>query len=338
MEKVKIALVGIGGISQVVRIPSLKKLDDVELVALCDTDRSKVSFVADKFEVPRVYSDIQYLLKKETELNGIIICTPNNLHYPMALACLDAGLNTMVEKPLALSAEQAQRMVDKAEKKKVHLVAGMNNRFRDDAVILKDFMDKNELGQPFYVKSGWLKRWNRSKQKGWIIDKKIAGGGVMMDLGIQLIDLDLWLLGNPKIKQVKAYLYNLSNAGNVEDSGLVVIETENNVVVTVEVSWRMHLERSLSYTHFFGSEGGAFLNPLRLNKEMHGNLVNVSPMQIDMNVDIFKKAFESEIKNFVAVIKNESEPITPGRDGVYLMRIMDAVYESAATGKTIEFS
>ncbi len=335
MEKVKIALVGIGGISQVVRIPMLKKNEAVDLVALCDIDASKVSFVADKYDVPHVYYDIQNLLKKE-ELDGILICTPNNLHYPMALAALGKGVHTMVEKPIALNAVQAQRMVDKAKDNRVNLICGMNNRFRDDAVILRDFIANNELGKPFYAKCGWLKRWGRRAQQNWISDSKIAGGGVVMDLGIQLIDLALWLLGKPKVTGVKSYFYNLFGSGDVEDSALVVIETADGVAITIEVSWRLHLQKDLVYTHVFGNEGGAFLNPLSLNKELHGNLVNVSPMQVDANADMFKKAYESEIKNFVDVIRGEAEPVTPGEDAVYLMKIMDAVYESGKTAKAVE--
>jgi predicted dehydrogenase len=174
MDKLKIALVGIGGISQVVRIPILKKMDDVELVALCDVDGAKVSFIAEKNNIPNFYIDIQELLSKE-KLDGILICTPNNLHYPMALARLEKGIHTLVEKPVALNAEQTERMVNIAKSKNVHLVCGMYYRFRYDAVILKDFMLKNEIGKPFYVKSGWLRDWARGVQTSWLYDKKISG-------------------------------------------------------------------------------------------------------------------------------------------------------------------
>ena len=88
MSTIKIALAGVGGISQIVRIPTLKKMEDVELVAICDLDEAKVSFIADKFDIPRAYFDIQNMLNRE-HLDGIFICTPNNFHYPMALASLE---------------------------------------------------------------------------------------------------------------------------------------------------------------------------------------------------------------------------------------------------------
>jgi predicted dehydrogenase len=334
MEKTKIAIVGVGGISQVARIPYLKKREDVELVALCDIDGAKASAIANKFKIPNYYYDVQNLIRTE-KVDGILVCTPNNLHYPIALASLNSKIPTMVEKPLALNAKQAEKLVAAAKNNNTLLMVGMNNRFREDAVILKDFMSKDELGQPYYIKTGWLKRWNKNLQQGWFTDKKIAGGGVIMDLGIQLIDLSLWLLGLPEIKNVRAYNYNTFTKSDTEDSALIVIETVTNVVVTIEVSWRMHQEQDMIYTNVFGREGGAFLNPLRLNKELHGNLVNVTPTQQGSGAELFKRGFENELNNFIECLQGRAKPVTPGEDGLYIMKIIDAIYESASTGQQV---
>jgi len=336
MNNVKIALVGVGGISQIVRIPTLKKMEDVDLVAICDLDEAKVSFIADKFDIPRVYFDIQNLLRRE-ELDGLFICTPNNMHYSMALASLDKRIDTLVEKPIAMNAQQAIRLAEKANQTDTKLVVGMNYRFRDDAMVLKEFLSKNEIGKPFYVKTGWLRHWSGPQLQNWLTVAKVAGGGVLMDMGIQLIDLSLWLLGKPKIKNVRAFTYNIFIDTDVEDSALAVIQTEDDVAITVEVAWRMHLEKDMNYTNFFGREGGAFMNPLRIHKELHGKLVNVTPINFELNVDIFKKSFENEMRNFIKVIKREVEPVTPIEDGIYLMKIIDALYQSAKSGKQVEF-
>jgi predicted dehydrogenase len=335
MEKVRVALVGVGGISQIVRIPALLKMEDVELVALCDIDEGRLAVVSEKFGINKVHFDMQNLLKSE-KLDGIFICTPNNFHYPMALLALEYGIPVLVEKPIALNYEQASRLADISGQSGVHLVIGMNNRFRDDAIILKDFLEKNELGAPFYIKSGWLRRWGRQPHQYWMNDPRISGGGVMMDMGIQLIDLALWLTGKPDVKSIRSFMYNIFDEGDVEDSALAVIETYDQAVITVEVSWRMHLEKDMNYTHVFGKQGGAFMNPLRLFKEMHGNLVNVTPVYTESNVDVFKNSFELEIRNFIEVIKGKAEPVTPAQDGAYIMRIMDKVYESARTGRQID--
>jgi len=335
MDKVRVAMVGAGGISQVVRIPILKKMDDVELVALCDIDESKASLIADKFAIKNVYDDIEYLLKQE-KLDGIFICTPNNLHYPMALAALQQGVPALIEKPVALNAPQAKKIAKKANESKIKMMVGMNNRFRSDAMILKNFLEQDELGTPFYVKTGWLKRWNRQPHQSWLYDVKISGGGVIMDLGIQLIDLVLWLLGKPQIKTIRSYFNTMTAAGKAEDTALVIIETVNQVVITLEVAWRLHMEKDIIYTNVFGQKGSALLNPLRLYKDMHGNLVNVTPIHDEANVDMYKNAFEKEIRNFIDVIKGDAEPVTPIEDGVYIMEVMDALYQSARQGKPVE--
>ena len=241
MGNIKMALVGTGGISQIYRIPAIKKVSDIDLVALCDIDESKAGFIADKYQVPNIYYDIQTMLRKES-LDGIIICTPNSFHYPMAFTCLENKIPTLVEKPLALNESQARRLVEKSVEKNTPLLVGMNNRFRDDVVLINDFLKDNEIGTPFYIKAGWLKKWNRIPQHQWTTDPKMAGGGVIIDLGLPLIDLALWLLEHPRVKSVRTFSYNMAYQKEVEDSALVVIETQEKVTITVEVSWCLHLE------------------------------------------------------------------------------------------------
>jgi len=256
----------------------------------------------------------------------------------MALASMEKNIPTLGEKPLALNLKQAERIAEKARETNTKLVVGMNYRFRDDAMVLKEFMGKNEIGEPYYIKTGWLRHWSRPNLQGWLTERRMSGGGVMMDMGIQLIDLALWLIDKPKVKNVRAYSYNIFMEGDVEDSALATIETETGTVITVEVSWRMHLEKDMNYTHVFGKAGGAFMNPLRLYKELHGKLVNMTPIDFASNVDVFKRSFENEMHNFINVIRDEEAPVTPVEDGVYIMQILDAIYQSANTGKQIDLS
>jgi predicted dehydrogenase len=337
MKKVRVALVGTGGISQVVRIPTLKKMEDVDLVALCDIDRSKASFIANKYDIKNVYDDIEHLLRQE-KLDGIFICTPNNLHYPMALAAIQQKVPALIEKPVALNAQQAKKIAKKAAEANIPVMVAMNNRFRQDAIILKNFLEKDELGRPFYIKTGWLKKWNRQPYQGWLYDIRISGGGVIMDLGIQLIDLVLWLLDKPQIKSILSYFNTMSSTQQSEESALVIIETANRVIITVEVAWQFHMEKNMIYTNVFGQKGSALLNPLRLYKDLHGNLVNVTPIHDETDVDMYKSAFEKEIRNFIDVIKGEASPVTPIDDGVYVMEIIDLLYQSARQGKQVEFT
>jgi predicted dehydrogenase len=334
MDKLKVAVVGVGSIAQVVHVPILKNMEDVELVAICDVDEAKVNILTEKFEIPRGYFLIDNLIKEE-KLDAIFICTTNLYHYPMSYLALSNGIDVFVEKPIALNSHEAEKLYKLAEEKNLTAMVGMQNRFRDDVLTLKEFIEKDELGEIFYIKAGWLKKWMRSPAQSWLESKDYAGGGVLIDLGSQLIDLALYLTGLPKIKKVRLLDYKLNPDIKVEEAALAVIETESHMSITVEISWRMHLENDMIYTHLFGKKGAAYLNPLRINKELHGNLVNVTPVVVESKAERYKKSYKNEINHFIEVVKGEEKNQSSAKDAFYIMKIIDALYESGKRGQEV---
>jgi predicted dehydrogenase len=333
MDKVKIGVIGTGSIAQVVHLPILSKLEDVELVAICDIDDTKIKVLSEKFHIPRWYYLIDNMMKHE-KLDAIHICTPSVFHYPMAFLALKNGVNVFVEKPISLTYQEAEKLHDLAETNGLTVMVGMQNRFRDDVAILKDFIDNDELGDIYYIKAGWLKKWAKAPERGWY-EKKDSGGGVMIDMGIQLIDLGLYLTNLPEIYSVRLYDYALTPDLEVEEAALAVIKTKSGLTLTIEVSWKMHLDHDINYTHIFGKKGSAYLNPLRINKELHGNLVNVTPMLTEDKAIRYKKSYEAEISHFINVIKGEEENMSSSEDAMYIMKIINALSESASTNKEI---
>ena len=334
MAKFKVAVVGLGSIAQVVHLPILKKMEDIELVAVCDVDESKADVLTKKFNIPHWYEQIDNMIAKE-ELDAIHICANSHYHFPMSYLALQNDIHVFVEKPLALNRDQAVRIARLAKEKKLTVMVGMQNRFRDDVQILREFIDKDELGEIFYIKAGWLKKWDRSSLREWQIKKQQAGGGVMIDLGSQLIDLAMYLTGLPKIRSVRMYDYTINPDFEVEDAALAVLQTQDGMSVTIEVSWRMHLDHDMIYTHIFGKKGAAYLNPLRINKELHNNLVNVTPMLTENNKDRYKQAYRNEIHHFYRVLDGTEENMSSADDAYYIMSILDALYESSRSGKEI---
>ena len=335
MDKVKVGLVGVGSISQIVHLPILKKMQNVEVRALCDVDETKMARLLEKFEVPNWYRTPDLMIKEE-ELDAVFICTTSHYHFPMAYLALKSGLHVFVEKPIALNAPDAKKLVDLAEEKNLTLMVGMQNRFRDDVQILKEFMANDELGEIFYIKTGWLRQWDRSPLQPWQVKKEYSGGGVVIDMGTQLIDLALYLTGMPEIERVRLHDYTLNPDYKVEDAALAVIKAKSGMSITIEVSWRMHLERDMVYTHIFGKKGSAYLNPLRIHKELHGNLVNVTPLLQNQNSELrFKKAYETELKHFLNLVQGDVQNLSSARDSYQVMRIVDALYESAKANREI---
>ena len=130
MEKARIGIVGLGSIAQTIHLPILSKFPDVEIVAVCDVDRAKAQFVADKFKVRRYYNNFEKMLAIEQDLDGIDICTPTILHKDMAIAALGEKNNVLIEKPLARTSMEAEEITAAAKKYHQTLMVGMNNRFR----------------------------------------------------------------------------------------------------------------------------------------------------------------------------------------------------------------
>ena len=337
MEKLRVGLVGAGSIAQVAHLPILAKHPDIDLVAVCDTDDGKMKSLTAKFDIPKWYYVYDKMLKNEN-LDALVISTPSVFHYPMAYMALKKGVHVFVEKPVALKLNDAEKLEAQAKKGKLSVMVGMQNRFRSDVKILKEFIQKGELGEIFYIKTGWLKRWNKKDMASWHSEKKSSGGGVLMDMGIPLLDLVYFIMDFPKIKKIRLYDYYLNPDIDVEDAALAIIEMKSGMTITVEISWRMFLKKDTVYTHVFGKKGAAKLNPLRVNKTLYGNLVNVSPLDIDQNTDFFKTAYKEQINNFVKTVRGEEPNHSSIADAIKIMRIIEALYESAKRGEEIVFS
>jgi len=331
MQKVKIAVVGLGWVAQIFHLPILTKMEDVEVVAVCDKDKARAKFIAEKFGINRWYNDYQEMLKTE-DIDAVDICTSTDAHLPISVASFQAGKDVFIEKPIARFYDEAVKIAETAKENKKKLMVGMNNRFRPDAMILKSFIEGGELGKVFYIKAGWLKKL--TADRGWLTKKEKAGGGVFLDLGIVLLDLSLWMLGFPTVQRVSARMFS-HETKNVEDTCLGFYETTQGVTTFFESSWSFHSEQDFFYCKIYGSEGSAQLNPLQINKKLHGSIVNVTPQKIETPQNLYKKSYENELKHFIGALHGYHQIISTGEEAVQRMRIVDALYKSADKRKEV---
>ncbi|MFI5136076.1 MAG: Gfo/Idh/MocA family protein [Chitinophagales bacterium] len=333
MEKLRLGIVGLGWVSQVFHLPLLTKFEDAEVVAVCDRDKARSKMIAEKFGIARHYTDYQQMLATE-DLAAVDVCTSTDAHLQVTLDALEAGKDVFVEKPIARHYSEAVQMAEAAKQHKRKLMVGMNNRFRPDTMILKSFVEKGELGKVFYAKTGWLKKL--SNNNPWMTQKDKAGGGVFLDLGIVMLDLVLWMLGYPEVHRVSAKMYK-HKTKSVEDSCIAFIEMKFGPSVILEVSWSFLSALDFLYCDFFGSEGSAMINPLRIHKQLHGSLVNVTPVKIESPQNLYKKSYENELKHFIGAARGLHDVISTGDEAVQRMRIAEAIYQSAEKGKEIIF-
>ncbi len=334
MSKIKIGIVGLGGISQIIHLPILSKMDDVEISAVCDSDISKCKSISSKYNVKKYYTDVNNMLGESDDISAVIVATQTSVHKDIAKKCLEAGKDILIEKPIARNYKEAKIIVDTAARMKKKIMVGMNNRFRNDMMLQRTFIKAGEIGEIFYVKAGWIKP--KSSDQRWMLQKDMSGGGVFLDNGIAMLDLGLWILGFPEIKRVSATNY-YHNTKSVEDSSIVMINFKNKTTLTVEVSWGIQREGELFYCNAFGKTGSTSINPFAIYKKMEENLYNITPKKINIPANPFKKSYEYELQHFIGALKGNNDLISSGKEALKVMQIADAVYKSARSGKEIIF-
>lgn len=332
MEKSRVLITGLGGIAQIVHLPILSKMENVEIAGICDIDKSKTKSIAQKYGIKEAYSSIDEMLNN-VAADCLIVTSPTSLHHEHSIKGLKKGLNVLAEKPLARNYAEAAEIVDAAKKAKKLLMVGMNHRFLPEVMMQESFVSAGEIGEVFYIKAGYLKK--KSTTEKWSVNKTESGGGVFMDLGIVVLDIALWMMKFPKIKTVSAVNYNHAFK-NVEDSSFVLLRFHNGSTISIETSWSLHRSSDMFYVNVYGKEGSSSINPLRIYKNMHDTLVNVTPVKIEKPANVFKRTYEYELNNFINSVQTGKPSLSDGSEALERMKIIDAIYESAQSGKEIE--
>lgn len=330
-ESTKIAIVGLGGMAQLVHLPILSKLKDVEIASVAEVKKSRLTTVADKFNIKQRFADYKELIEK-TEFDAAVIATPTNTHLEIATEFLKAGKHLLIEKPIARTFAEAKKIEDAAQKNNCYIMVGMNLRFRPDAMLLKSLVNSGALGDVFYIKCGWLRK--QSSEQKWITRKSKAGGGVMLDLGINLFDLSLWLLDFPDIQSVSVQKFN-HNTKSVEDSAVGFVRCKNGSVINFDVSWSLHSESDGFNLAAYGSKGTAHLNPFTAYRRIDSTQIDLSPQTFGKK-NLFKKSYENELKYFVGALKGKNPIFSSGGDALKRMKLIEALYESAEKNREIK--
>ena len=331
-SEVRIGVLGTGAIAQIIHLPVLAELPGARVTAVCDRDYAKAKAIATRMDVPRVYERDEELFASE-DVDAIIICSPSHLHEPQAVAALGAGKHVLVERPLALDAEGAESVLEAAKRADRVVMVALNNRYRPDALGVKAFAANGELGDIFSIKGAWYNRKVRPKRHTWRHHRETAGGGAFMDLGVQVLDLCLWMVDYPQVDRVSAHMHPGENM-EVEDAASVLLRLANGGTVTVEVTWSLYGERDRHAVRVLGTGGSASLQPLKVFKEVEHAILDVTPTVPQGRENAYTASYREELRQFVAAAAHGGHQ-QPPREQVQLMRIVSAVYQSAEKGKEI---
>ena len=350
-KKPKIAIIGCGGIAKNAHMNSYRELNRFEVVAACDILPDRAKAFAEANGIPQYFTDYHDVLKLEG-LDAVDICTPNYLHSIIAVDALNAGLNVLCEKPDAINPVEAEKMKAAAEKNGKLLMVIRNNRFANHSIFLKKYIEEGKLGHIYDARCGWQRRRGIPARGGWVTTQEQSGGGPLIDLGVHMIDLTMWLMGNPTPVAVSGCTYtafannrsestaskygdvNENGTFDVEDLAMGFIRFDNGACLQIEFSWASNIERDNKFYELRGTEAGAswsFIDDtLRIFKEECGTNTDLTPK--------FKKprhGHVGNIENFADALEGKAEPVFKPQQGIDMIKILCAIYESAKTGKEV---
>lgn len=344
--KLRYACIGAGGIAEKKHLNEYAKLADIELAAVCDPDLKAAERLAGKFGVPKVYADYQELFEAE-KLDLVSICTPNCLHAPIAVKALEKGVHVHCEKPLAIHAQGAQAIVDAKNRYGRMVMVALNNRFTQESLFVKKYADAGLFGEIYHAKCGWRRRNGIPGKGAWFTDRKLSGGGALIDLGVHFLDLTLYFMGYPQAQSVSGAVYSkfgestnrlrpgYRNNGDgrfdVEDLAVGMVRMENHATIDFEFSWASNIEKETKYYELLGTKGGVAFRDgeLKIFSEVLDTSINIVP---ELNSAIRSM---NEFEHFVECIRTGREPAASPEQAVSLMKIIDGIYLSDTQRKEI---
>ncbi len=353
-EPIGIGIIGAGTIAESNHLPGYQKQPDARIVAIADVNGERAQGIAEKFGAPHSYADYRELLA-DPDVQAVSVCAPNFQHAPLSIAALQAGKHVIVEKPPALSAAEGRQVAEIARASGKVFMVCQNQRFRPEVMQLRRYVEAGELGEVYYAKTSILRR--RGAPGGWFAQKKLSGGGALIDIGVHCLDWTRWILGNPRPRQVlgvtrqKIGSYHLDEhrsytpadmrgqpraenwAGDADELAYAVIRMEPDVTLTLEVSWALNLERDTSATEIFGDKAGAKLEPLTIYGEEMGRLVDKTPRVQPIP---YAETHARAIRHFLDCIHTNQQPMSDAAQAIVTLQILDAIYESSHTGKLVE--
>jgi predicted dehydrogenase len=351
-QKLRVGVIGAG--VGVLHLAAYSQLPRVEIVALAGLDE-RVPKLAAEYRVPQTYGDYQELLA-QPGIDAVSVCVPNALHAPVALAALAAGKHVLVEKPIARNAAEGQTIAAAAERAGKLVMISFDKRHRADSQWLKRYIASGALGTIYYAKAHWMRRAGIPRLGSWFVSKELAGGGPLIDLGVHVLDLALYLMGEPTPVSVTASTYaefgprgqkgwEMRGAAastrlpyEVEDLGTAFIRTAGGATLLLEASWATHSGHGDDFgVTLYGTEGGAELlvrnythdQTVRLFSDLDGAPIDLTP-RIPKQDGHF-----GVIERFVAAILDGAPPSPSAAEGVTRAAIIDACYQSATERREI---
>ena len=352
-KKIRIALIGCGGMGNHHLIGYTgENASKFEIAALCDIEKNKAETAKSRYGLDcDIYEDYNEVLK-QADIDAVDIATPNYLHSVIAIAALNAGKHVFCEKPDCITVDQAMAMKEASEKAGKVLMVMRNNRYYEGSKFLKGYINDGGMGEIYAGRCGWQRRRGIPGKGGWFTTKAQSGGGPLIDLGVHMIDLSIWLMGNPTPVAVSGCTYmkfandkSQSDSINstfgvakedgtfdVEDLAMGFIKFDNGACLQIEFSWASNIDEEKRYVELRGTKAGCSWvngNDVAIYGESGGRLFDTVPKIHDAD------GHARNLAHFADVVNGEAKPDFVPQQGVNMIKILNAIYESAQTGREV---
>jgi predicted dehydrogenase len=348
-ERLRCGVIGAGAFG-LHHLRSLAHCAQASAVAIAESDPKRAKEATELYKIPRSYSDYRELLD-QPDIDAVIITLPNHLHAPVTHEALQARKHVLLEKPMALNAKEAAKIIDTSKKMKRTLMVGQNFRFKRATQIAKEAIDHNQLGDVYHVRCFWLRRSGIPRIGSWFTQKQYAGGGCVSDLGVHLIDTALYLLKDFEVATVSGQVFGkLGPKGvgsfdwgkgeidprkpfDVDDYGTAFIRLRSGKTISLEVSWAGHQDvGNREYgLDLLGTSAGVSLYPARLFRDGTNGYETVELSLPNLPFP------EDHTHYFVNCVLHGKKPIVTLEESFRVQQVLDAIYASANSRKEIAF-
>jgi predicted dehydrogenase len=344
MDTLKVGVIGLGIGRH--HIAGYQGHPGAQVVAIADVDEIRLKEQGDKYNVPGRYTDALEMLAQE-KLDVVSVATPNKYHMPLTVAALEAGCHVLCEKPMAMSAAEGRQMLEAAKKAGKRLMINFSYRFTEQSMALKGQVESGILGEVYFGRTVWHRRRGLPGFGGWFGQKALSGGGPLIDLGVHRLDLALWLMGYPKPVWVLGSTYNpigseLAQRKNaqfdVEDLAVGLVKFENGATLVVEASWAANIKESeLMETRLYGTKAGLVQRNYDETYKFEAEIyLEKEGAHFDMKLHAPLQAVPTAMYHFIDSLVKDTPHIATGEEGLLVMEILDALYQSAAQGGPVQ--
>jgi predicted dehydrogenase len=347
MSIVRYGIIGSGMITRS-SADAIQKNEQSEVLSVWDPHEGRRNDLAQKYNIPTVASSAKEVLTNP-DIDAIYVAVPNKFHASWAIEALKAGKHVILDKPFALSAAEAKKVIATADKSGKVFALGMNQRFVESCQKIKTLVDKGIFGEIYHGKAFWRRRVGIPKLQTWFGAKELAGGGALLDIGVHLLDLCLHTIGNFEPEAVSGVTYTkFGNRGlgeggwgisdrdpklkfTVDDFASALIKLKGGQTVTLDATWACHTGNPGMNVELFGTEAGATLYPAEVYR--FSDIAEYDVVK-DVKADI-KYKHCCRFANFTKAVLGEEEVCAKPAQSLAVQKILDAIYESSKSGKEV---